>query len=256
MSDPSDEFGRRVADALRAKADDAPAGRPLASIARRRIRRRRQSLLAGAAAVLVAVAIGGVWQGVSGTVRENASTADSPAGSGQATEQDHVPDKPAQTAHQSTGCPASHPITVTPLRSTAITAGLDLNTPVTGLTACRYRVVKPGERHATLLIGSAAFDARQAQAVVDAIKPLPERNPDLPVFKCKPEAVEPSEAIVLRFATAAGIREIWVVYDGCADAGFFTGTKVYGLYAEPLRLFMTGAVRPSRGTYLDALPGW
>jgi hypothetical protein len=28
------------------------------------------------------------------------------------------------------------------------------------------------------------------------------------------------------------------------------------LYAGPLKLFMTGSVRPSGGTYLDHLNGW
>ncbi|HEY4570326.1 MAG TPA: hypothetical protein VIH10_12700, partial [Kribbella sp.] len=87
-------------------------------------------------------------------------------------------------------------------------------------------------------------------------KVLPERNPSLPVFKCAPQTARPSEAIVLRFDTAAGVREVWVEYDGCAAVGFFTGNRTYGLYAAPLKLFMTGSVRPSGGTYLSALPGW
>ena len=61
---------------------------------------------------------------------------------------------------------------------------------------------------------------------------------------------------MLRFDTAAGIREIWVQYDGCDSAGFFTGTHTYGLYAAPLKLFMTGSVRPPGSTYLNALKDW
>jgi hypothetical protein len=76
------------------------------------------------------------------------------------------------------------------------------------------------------------------------------------VFKCAPQVSKPSEAIVLRFDTAAGIREIWVWYDGCESAGFFTGTHTYGLFSAPLKLFMTGSVRPSGGSYLDALKDW
>ena len=85
--------------------------------------------------------------------------------------------------------------------------------------------------------------------MVDEIKVLPERNPDLPVFKCAPQTAKPSEAIVLRFDTAAGISEIWVEYDGCDSAGFFTGTHTYGLYAAPLKLFMQGrSARPAAPT--------
>ena len=92
---------------------------------------------------------------------------------------------------------------------------------------------------ATTLLGE-RLNAGIAQQVVDAIKGLPERNPDLPVFKCAPQTAQPSEAIVLRFDTSAGVREIWVEYDGCDSAGFFTGSHTYGLYAAPLKLFMTG----------------
>jgi hypothetical protein len=129
---------------------------------------------------------------------------------------------------------------------------LDLDTQVYGLEACRYGLVAGDQ----LLLGSATFSATTAQQVVDAIKVLPERNPGLPVFKCAPETARPKEAIVLRFDTATGIREIWVGYDGCSSAGFFTGTRTYGLYAGPLKLFLKDAVRPTSGLYLDHLKGW
>jgi hypothetical protein len=106
------------------------------------------------------------------------------------------------------------------------------------------------------VLGQQVFDAAVAQQVVDAIKVLPERNPALPVFKCAPQTAKPSEAIVLRFDTASGIREIWVEYDGCSSAGFFTGTHMYGLYSAPLKLFMVGDVRPTGSTYLNALKDW
>ncbi|MBP2349741.1 hypothetical protein JOF29_000824 [Kribbella aluminosa] len=128
--------------------------------------------------------------------------------------------------------------------------GLDVSTPVTGLKACRYKMSDG------TLLGQQVFDATVAQQVVDAIKVLPERNPALPVFKCAPQTAKPAEAIVLRFDTADGVREIWVEYDGCMSPGFFTGTHTYGLYAAPLKLFMTGEVRPSGSTYLNALQGW
>jgi hypothetical protein len=121
---------------------------------------------------------------------------------------------------------------------------------VTGLRACRYSFTGGG------LLGQQVFDAAVAQQVVDAIKVLPERNPQLPVFKCAPQVAKPAEAIVLRFDTADGVREVWVEYDGCMSAGFFTGTHMYGLYSAPLKLFMVGDVRPSGGTYLQALRDW
>ena len=96
----------------------------------------------------------------------------------------------------------------------------------------------PLPAHLGALLGQQRFSQTMAQQVVDEIKVLPERNPDLPVFKCTPQTAKPSEAIVLRFDTAAGIREIWVEYDGCESAGFFTGTHTYGLYSAPLKLFM------------------
>lgn len=130
--------------------------------------------------------------------------------------------------------------------------GLDLETPVFGLQACRYSLV-PGNQ---TLLGSATFSGTTARQVVDAIKGLPERNPELPVFKCTAETARPKEAIVLRFDTATGVREVWVGYDGCASAGFFTGTRTYGLYAAPLKLILKDGVRPTGGIYLDHLKGW
>jgi hypothetical protein len=127
---------------------------------------------------------------------------------------------------------------------------LDLSTPVTGMTACRYKLSDG------TVLGQQSFDASAARQVVAAIRGLPERNPELPVFKCAPQTAKPAEAIVLRFDTADGVREIWVEYDGCESPGFFTGTHTYGLYAAPLKLFMVGTVRPSGSTYLNALQGW
>ena len=248
---PEDEVGRQVADALRIKATDAPPSSHLAATARGRIRRRRQALLAGAASVVVALVIGGVWQAVGGmsSTRETAASGDSAVHDNDAA--GRAPMAPGQA------CPAMHPISVAAQHDAVPPGiGLDLNTPVTGLTACRYKVVKPGEKAASTLLGSATFDARRAQAFVNAIKPLPEVNPSQSVFDCSPEAARPREAIVLRFGTAAGIREIWVGYDGCVSAGFFTGHHTYGLYGEPLRMFATGFVRPPEGNYLTDLQGW
>ena len=249
--DPEQELGPKISSAFQSQADAAGdlRGRGMASEARRRVRKRRQTLSMAAAAFVVAVAIGGVWNLASGEspVASNASDSsgrsEGAASSGDKSSQGLVPPKAAVS------CPADHPI----LKAEGphdVPAGLDLNTPVLGLQACRYQLTTGA------LLGQQGFTAEVAQQVVDAIKVLPERNPALPVFKCAPQTAQPSEAIVLRFDTAAGIREIWVEYDGCDSAGFFTGTHTYGLYAAPLKLFMTGTVRPPGGTYLNALKDW
>jgi hypothetical protein len=252
--DPEQELGPKFTSALQnqAGAETGLQRTGLAQEARRRVRRRRQGWSMAAGAVLVAAAIGGVWGLVGGespvaTGSSNAS-GDSKAAAPNSSVEGVVP-SPAPASI----CPVDHPI----LKATGPDAlqastGLDLATKVTGLYACRYGFAE-GE---TGLLGTAGFNAAVAQQVVDAIKVLPERNPNLPVFKCAPPTAKPSEAIVLRFDTAAGVREIWVEYDGCESAGFFTGTHTYGLYSAPLKLFMTGSVRPSGGTYLNALKDW
>lgn len=249
--EPEQELGPKIADAFQRQADEATGlrARGMAAEARRRVRKRRQTMSVAAAAVVVAVAIGGVWNSVGGPTPEFASSAE---GQGE----NHEPGRSgavAPTTPSATACPSEHPI-IEADGPHAIPAGtgLDLDTRVTGLLACRYRLA-PGD---TKLLGQEHFNAGVAQQVVDAIKVLPERNPDLPVFKCTPETARPDEAIVLQFGTADGVREVWVHYDGCDSAGFFTGTRTYGLYAEPLKLFMKGDVRPSGGTYLDALDVW
>jgi hypothetical protein len=249
---PERELGPKITEALRAKAGAAHPARGdwFAGEARRRVRKRRQALMAGAAAVVVAVTIGGVWSGVGGS--SPVVTSHSESSAGKATDSEAGP----TVATQQGPCPAQHQIsTASSPEAVPPGAGLNLTTPVTGLQACRYRTL-PRAQSGNWLLGSATFDAARAQAVVDAIARLPERNPDLPMLQCTSEAARPKEAIVLRFGTAAGIREVWVGYDGCSPAGFFTGQRTYGLYAGPLKLFMTGAVRPAGGMYLDRLPGW
>jgi hypothetical protein len=250
---PERELGPTITEALRTKAGMARPARGdwFAGEARRRVRKRRQTLMAGAAAVVVAVAIGGVWSGVGGPPPVVTSRNDSTAeGAGDAKT------GPSPMSAGPLSCPAQHPISAANSpEAVPPGTGLSLTTPVTGLQACRYRTLAQGQSGSRLL-GSASFDAATAQEVVDSIARLPERNPDLPVLRCTPEAARPKEAIVLRFGTAAGAREVWVWYDGCSAAGFFTGQRAYGLYAGPLKLFMTGSVRPAGGMYLDRLPGW
>jgi hypothetical protein len=248
--EPEQELGPKIADAFQTKADSVRGLRSggMASIARHRVRRRRQTLITAAATVVVAVSIGGVWGAIGGPSPVSTSAGDSKAaeaGSG-AIDTPEVP-------RQNTGCPQQHPIETAPgPEAVPSGTGLDVQMPVYGLQACRYRLV-PGD---PMLLGSATFNAGTAQQVVDAIKVLPERNPELPVFKCAPSAAQAKEAIVLRFDTALGPKEVWVAYDGCASAGFFTGSRTYGLYAAPLKLFMKGTVRPAGGIYLDHLKGW
>ena len=206
-----------------------------------------------AAAVVVALSIGGVWNAVGEQDPVASNASDSKGQSSGAGSAESGSRSPALVPEADAACPANHPILqegghIAVPRGT----GLDLATPVFGMQACRYKLT-PG---ATMLLGQQSFNAGIAQQVVDAIKVLPERNPDLPVFKCAPQTARPSEAIVLRFNTATGTREIWVQYDGCDSAGFFTGARTYGLYAAPLKLFMTGTVRPAGGTYLEGLQGW
>ncbi|WP_350280951.1 hypothetical protein [Kribbella sp. HUAS MG21] len=244
--DPEQELGPKITSALQDHAGlTGPQKSGLAREARRRVHRRRQAWSAAAAAVLAVAAVGGVWGVVGGDSPVATSQSDSASSAG-AGEPERKSEGVAKA--QDTGCPPTHPIQQA--ASLQPTAGLDLNSPVSGLWACRYSLTQGG------LLGQQDFDAAVARQVVDAVKVLPERNPDLPVFKCAPQTAKPSEAIVLRFATAAGTREIWVVYDGCADAGFFTGTHTYGLYSAPLKLFMKGDVRPPSGTYLNALGDW
>jgi len=256
--EPEQELGPKIADAFQQQAGAAsgPRGSVLAAEARRRVRKRRQGMVMAAAAVVVAASIGGVWNAIgepspiASSSRDSSS--ESAAGSGSESESGSRSPKFVPPAADA-ACPADHPI----LRAAGGNAvprgtGLDVEMPVFGMQACRYRLT-PG---ATMLLGQQPFNAGIAQQVVDAIKVLPERNPDLPVFKCTPQTAQPSEAIVLRFDTSAGIREVWVQYDGCDSAGFFTGSRTFGLYAAPLKLFMTGQVRPPGGTYLDALKDW
>ena len=249
--EPEQELGPKITDAFQHQAEAAtgPRGSVLVAEARRRVRKRRQGLAMAAAAVVVALSIGGVWNAIGepSPVASNASDSKGESESAGSGTPGLVPPR-ADAA-----CPADHPI-MRPGGHNAVPrgTGLDVETPVSGLQACRYELT-PG---ATNLLGQQVFNARIAQQVVDEIKVLPERNPDLPVFKCAPQAAQPKEAIVLRFDTSAGVREIWVEYDGCDSAGFFTGSRTYGLYAAPLKLFMTGSVRPAGGTYLDALEGW
>lgn len=259
-NEPERELGPRISEALQAKADTTRTipGESLSREAHRRVRKRRQTLIAGSAAIAVAIAIGGVWTAGGGPSTVATSNGDSAAGN--AEDGPTAPTGKAATAPPALDrCPAKHPISTAPSHE-ALPAGTGLapNTSVTGLWACRYRLKTPRQTSPPepALLGSAKFDAARAQAVVDAIARLPERNPDLPGFKCVPEVASPQEAIVLRFGTAVGIREIWVGYDGCSSAGFFTGQRTYGLFAAPMRLFMVGSVRPAGGTYLDHLSGW
>jgi hypothetical protein len=248
--DPEQELGPKITSAFQDHANtEGMQTTGLAREARRRVHRRRQAWSMAAGAVLVVAAIGGAWSLVGGESPVATSQSDS-SSEGKAAGPERPSPGVAPNA-EVVGCPAQHPIQQAAAPNDVPRGtGLDLNTPVTGLWACRYSTGQAG------LLGQHEFDATVAQQVVDAIKVLPDRNPDLPVFRCTPQVAKPSEAIALRFTTATGVKEIWVVYDGCTSAGFFTGTHVYGLYSAPLQLFMVGEVRPSGGSYLNALKDW
>ncbi|MFC6159060.1 hypothetical protein [Kribbella jiaozuonensis] len=253
--DPEQELGPKITSALHNQAvgQTHPQNTGLAREARRRVHRRRQTWSIAAGAVLVAAAIGGVWSFAGGGASQVASSNSNSSGDSKAEAPNRTQGLAPSNESAVAGCPVDHPILKAPGPDALPPGtGLDVNTPVTGLRACRYGFAEGG----TGLLGQESFNAATAQQVVNEIKVLPERNVKLPVFKCAPQVAKPSEAIVLRFDTAAGIREIWVEYDGCQSAGFFTGTHTYGLFSAPLKLFMTGSVRPSGGTYLDALKDW
>jgi hypothetical protein len=256
--DPEQELGPKITSAFQNRAGTANDlhASGLAQEARRRVRRRRTTLNTAAAVVAVVAVIGGGWSLTKSGSESNTTATDSKAGAGEANQgasgkstQGMAPSAPSPVAKPA--CPPDHAILQAGGHN-AVPAGtgLDLSTPVTGLQACRYQLANG------VLLGQQTFTAEVAQQVVNAIKVLPERNPALPVFKCTPQAAVPSEAIVLRFDTAEGIRELWVQYDGCDTAGFFNGFHTYGLYAAPLKLFMVGTVRPAGGTFLNALKGW
>ncbi|TCC58741.1 hypothetical protein E0H73_25850 [Kribbella pittospori] len=252
--DPEQELGPKISSAFQNKADASDlTGSGMAREARRRVRKRRQTLTMAAAAAVVAIAIGGVWSAV-GIEVPTASNSSSDSGAKEAAGSGTGLSSPGILPNKGdAACPPDHPILKAGGHNfVADGTGLDLATPVTGLQACRYRLTPD----ATGLLGQQRFNAEVAQQVVDAIKVLPERNPALPVFKCTPQTAQPSEAVVLRFDTADGIREVWVEYDGCDSAGFFTGTHTYGLFSAPLKLFMVGSVRPAGGTFLSALGDW
>ncbi|MGZ0150964.1 hypothetical protein ACXJJ3_28185 [Kribbella sp. WER1] len=240
--DPEQELGPKITSAFQDHSDLPGLQKSgLAREARRRVHRRRQAWSAAAGAVLVAAVAGGVW-GVAGNDSQVASS-----------NSDGGPAPAAGTAKNNNGIVGPRAESVCPSRPAIgpnAGTGLDLSTPVTGLKACRYSLTDGS------VLGQQSFDASVAQQVVNAIKPLPERNPALPALKCAPQATKPAEEIVLRFDTADGVREIWVQYDGCTSPGFFTGTRTYGLYAAPLKLFMLGTVRPTGSTYLNALKDW
>ncbi|GAA1584092.1 MULTISPECIES: hypothetical protein [Kribbella] len=247
--DPEQELGPKITSALQDHADLTGMQKSgLAREARRRVHRRRQAWSAAAGAVLVAAVGGGVWGlvGSQSPVASSHSDAASAPAAGTAKGSPGIVGPRLQSV-----CPGA-PAIQRAAGPNALPAGtgLDLSTPVTGMTACRYKLSDG------TVLGQQSFDASAARQVVAAIRGLPERNPELPVFKCAPQTAKPAEAIVLRFDTADGVREIWVEYDGCESPGFFTGTHIYGLYAAPLKLFMVGAVRPSGSTYLNALQGW
>src|ERR1700704_786895 len=106
-NEPEQELGPKISEALRAKAGAArsPRGETLAREARRRIRKRRQTLVAGAAAVVVAVAIGGVWSAVGNESPVANSNKSAAGGKAQGSDKQGPQAPEAQLS-----CPLQHPI--------------------------------------------------------------------------------------------------------------------------------------------------
>lgn len=267
MSD--DDFGSQIERALNAHASDAPRAGDLAAVARRRVRRRRTAM-AGTVAVALAVTVGGVaWNAVGRGAVETASDSGSGAAQEPAAEKRNPAEPRVPTpgsvsdagpASAAARCQPTHPV-MTAGGYTALRYGISLHTAVTGAWACRYRTSWPPNAVALgksppPLLGSVTLDSEHATALLAAIRALPEVNPALPKIACAPEAANPREAIVLRFSTAAGVREIWVGYDGCATGGFYSADARRDLDPSVLHLFMTGPADPAQATWLNLLPGW
>ncbi len=260
MSD--DDFGSRVEQALRAHASDAPRAGDLAGIARRRLKRRRQAVVGTVAVACAVVVGGGLVNAIGRTGAETsagsaANGADSregpgPAYAGKGTER-------PQPASPDAPCPADPLVRAGDYR--ALGNGVTLDATVSGAWVCRYRTgrsvaLAPSSPSVTPpLLGAVHLDANRATEVLAAIRALPADNPALPAPACTLAADYPREAIVVRFTTKAGPRELWVEYDGCVTPGFYTADGRKALYAAPLRLLATGPARPAQGTWLASI-GW
>jgi hypothetical protein len=252
-----EDFGSRIERALNAHASDAPRAGDLAGVARHRIRRRRTAMAGAAAVALAVVTGGGLWNAVSSGVQ---TASDSSAGAGSAEQPGYrEPSTAVRSLAGESDCPPDHPI-VTAGQSFFLRDGISLDATVSGASVCRYRTTSPAlvTRSSTApLLGAVRLDATRATGLLAAIRALPEVNPALPKVNCRPDAAaHPREAIVLRFDTPAGVREIWVGYDGCATSGFYSADAHRDLAAPPLSLFMIGTARPTQGTWLSFFPGW
>ncbi len=149
----------------------------------------------------------------------------------------HILDSARQvTGDDANGCPVTHAVSSPGLVRPR--TGLDWSATVTGLSACRYEI-QLDRRPVPGLVGSVSYDAAAATRIVDAIRRAPAvAGPDAPGTVAG-EYRYGTEATVLRFQTAQGVREVFVRYDGSELNGFDNGTERRRLTTEAVA-FMTG----------------
>jgi hypothetical protein len=144
--DPEQELGPKLTSALHNQADTQTGLQKtgLASEARRRVHRRRQAWSMAAGAVLVVAAVGGVWGLLGGESPVATSKSDS-AGQGEGVAGPNRSTQGVVSPKAAAGCPVDHPILkASGPHDLPAGTGLDLNTPVTGLRACRYGFAEGG----------------------------------------------------------------------------------------------------------------
>jgi hypothetical protein len=131
------------------------------------------------------------------------------------------------------GCPVRHPAAEN--RFVRPSQGLDWDTRVTGLSACKYSLTGG----APALIGSQRYAAPAATAILDRIRQAPDDGgPDDP-GSTLPGHELGGELIVLRWSTPSGVREVYLRYSGSEHNGFDNGQEVRRLTSNAVT-FVTG----------------
>ncbi len=132
------------------------------------------------------------------------------------------------------GCPVRHPAAANePVRPGQ---GLDWNSPVTGLSACKYAIRGSS---ASSLVGSQRYAAAGATAILNQIRQTPAGSgPDDP-GSTLPGHELGGELIVLRWTTPSGMREVFLRYSGSERNGFDNGREVRRLTSGAVS-FVTG----------------
>lgn len=126
------------------------------------------------------------------------------------------------------GCPVQHPLADEPThRPDPSTGGLEALGQPTDISACTYAIRHDAARGARVpLLASSRIAGAPAVALGDALKAAPQGvGPDDP-GDCVPELALGDQALVLRISDAAGMREVYVRYDGCEGHGIDDGVIV------------------------------